>query len=494
MKRAFEDGGLKAVLAVAVAVSLAVLAGCETGKSMTRSRIKAVEKGLTRAVYLKGTRSEKLQLEARMLFYRVPGVSIAVLDHNRTEWVKAYGTADSVRGEPLTERTLFQAGAVSRVPAVAAALRLAAEGRLDFDGRVNGMLKGWKFPDERRNGPVEEPTLRGLLLNRPGFPAGSLPESPVSEAAPSLVDVLNGREAAAAALMLPDPGRARPGDQSDAVYAVLQKIIEDATGGPYAAAAERMVLKPLGMAGSVFDSQIVGREAGLASGHDRTGKPIEGRRMVHPSDAASGLWSTPAELAGMVVDLLECAMDKGGKLLPPEQARLMLATQAGGQGLGFSVDGSGMDIRVSARGRTSGFTCAVEIYPYKGQGAVIMTNSDNGAILTDEILGSISAAYGWPDFKPQEKSVYRLDPSIYRQYVGRYEVSRDYALDVANEDYYLVIRPTGQSATRFYAENQSFFYSVDPFIRIQFLFDKDSNVTGLVLWQEDFKLEARKVS
>jgi hypothetical protein len=57
-----------------------------------------------------------------------------------------------------------------------------------------------------------------------------------------------------------------------------------------------------------------------------------------------------------------------------------------------------------------------------------------------------------------------------------------------------VITPTGQAPTRFYAESQSFFFSVDPYIRIQFLFDAGSNVTGLVLWQEDFKLEAKKAA
>jgi hypothetical protein len=121
-----------------------------------------------------------------------------------------------------------------------------------------------------------------------------------------------------------------------------------------------------------------------------------------------------------------------------------------------------------------------------------MTNSDNGFTLIDEILGALSETYQWPHYKPQEKQVLRLDAETYRQFVGRYEVGPDYFLDVTWEDYYLVIQPSGQTATRFYAEGQTLFYSTDPYIRIQFLRDKGP-VDGLVLWQQDFELQAKKV-
>jgi len=60
-------------------------------------------------------------------------------------------------------------------------------------------------------------------------------------------------------------------------------------------------------------------------------------------------------------------------------------------------------------------------------------------------------------------------------------------------DYYLVIRPTGQASTKFYAEGRTLFYSTDPYVRIQFYKDKSGAVSSLVLWQKDFELEAKKV-
>jgi hypothetical protein len=192
-------------------------------------------------------------------------------------------------------------------------------------------------------------------------------------------------------------------------------------------------------------------------------------------------------------EILRTGMGQGGRVLTAELARAMLTPQAGNRGFGFAIDGAGQDVRFHLEGRTHGYTCSLDVYPYKGQGAAIMTNSDNGFLVTEEILRAVSAAYEWPDWKPRERPLYRLDPSIYRQYIGRYAVTQDYVLDVTYEDYYLVIRPTGQAATKFFVENQTFFFSIDPYVRIQFLSDAKGVVTGLVLWQQDFKQEAKKV-
>jgi len=173
-------------------------------------------------------------------------------------------------------------------------------------------------------------------------------------------------------------------------------------------------------------------------------------------------------------------------------ARRMLGRYLESFGPGFLVEGTGDDIQFLARGKTHGFSCYFVLYPVRGQGAVIMTNSDNGLTLIDEILGALSAVYEWPGYKPVEKQVLRLDAETYQSFTGRYEVGPDYFLDVRWEDYYLVIQPTGQAATRFYAEGQTLFYSTDPYIRIQFLRNKGS-VDGLVLWQQDYEVKARKI-
>ena len=422
-----------------------LFAGCETQASLTKKRTRLVEKGLLRAVTIKGQRNEKLGLDSRLLFYKVPAASLAVLDRNAVEWAKAYGVRDALAPEPATAETLFQAGALSRPLVAAAALRLVGEGKITLDEDVRPKLRGRRISDDdvSGKGPI---SLRGLLL-----------------------------------------------DPSDAGFAVLQRLLEDVTASSFPDLMADKVLAPLGLRTGTFEAVLSkDRQVLAASGHGRDGRPIGGKGFNKPDLAAGGLWTNPTELLSFAADLMRTAMGQGGRLLDADSARAMLTPQAGTRSLGFVVEGSGADTRFHLRGRTEGFTCALDVYPYRGQGAVVMTNSDNGFLVTDEILRGVSAVYEWPDYKPQEKTLFRLDPSIYAQYVGRYEITPDYVLDITHEDYYLVIRPTGQAPTKFYVENPTFFFSVDPYIHIQFLTDPRGDVTGLVLWQQDFKQEARK--
>jgi hypothetical protein len=46
--------------------------------------------------------------------------------------------------------------------------------------------------------------------------------------------------------------------------------------------------------------------------------------------------------------------------------------------------------------------------------------------LSEEIIRSIAHEYGWPDFKPQPKTVAIVPASVSRQYVGQYQLVSPY--------------------------------------------------------------------
>jgi hypothetical protein len=77
----------------------------------------------------------------------------------------------------------------------------------------------------------------------------------------------------------------------------------------------------------------------------------------------------------------------------------MLTKQAGDYGLGIGLGGSGQTATFSHGGSNVGFKCMMFAYVHTGQGAVIMTNGDQGGVLATEILRSISREYGWPDYR-----------------------------------------------------------------------------------------------
>jgi CubicO group peptidase (beta-lactamase class C family) len=473
-----------------------LFAACDAQKALTNKRIAGVEHGLMRAAYLKGLKSEKLTLAERMRFYQVPGVSLAVIDKNAIEWSRTYGEKDIQTHQALTSDTVFQAGAFSQMMTAAAVLRLAGEGKLNLEADIGTLLESWRLPPSSESGAKPKITLRALLTHSAnvsdhvflgyaqGEPLPTLPQildgEPPSNGGPAWVP---GRKSSVLRTRYSEPG-----------YMLAEQALTDAGGTPFPELMDTSVLGPLGLKNSTFAVPLPDAfRARAATGHVREGQPVTGLWKNYPEAAAKGLWTTPADFAAFVLDLLRAAAGAPGKILSPEAARTMLSAQVESYGYGFVVEGKGDDLLFDLRGKTHGYACFMAVYPAKGQGAVIMTNSDNGFLLIQEIMAGLSEAYGWAHFRPEEKSVLRLDPGAYGEFVGTYEVNPGYRLEVTHEDYYLVIKPTGQAVTKFYAEGQSLFYATDPYVRIQFLRNKAGDVEGLVLWQQDFELEAKKI-
>lgn len=472
-----------------------LFSGCGPQKALTGKRIKAVEKGLMRAVYIKGLKPEKLALADRLMFYKIPGVSIAALDRNKIEWARAYGLKDAQTRQPMTTDTPLQGGAFSQMMTAAAALKLAENRQLDLDADIASLLKTWRLPP-----PASEPktkiTSRDLLTHSGGFSDQVFEGYAQDEPLPSLSQILDGERPAKngpvwMTAQMTSTSRAR---YSESGYVIFEQILGDLTGKPFPALMSEILIGRLSLKNSTFALPLPEAfKARAAAGHGREGQAAKGLWNGYPEAAAKGLWTTPADFAAFLADLLQAAAGTEGKALSPETARLLLSPRIEGHSFGFLVDGRGADIHYSLRGRTRGFSCFMVVYPVKGQGVVIMTNSENGTLLIREILGALSEAYAWADFRPEGKEVLRLDPGTYQAYSGRYEVNPAYALEVKQEDFALVIQPTGQAPTKFYAEGQTLFYSTDPYVRIQFFKDRKGAVEGLVLRQGDFELEAKKV-
>jgi len=480
---------------------LALLTGllfsaCDAQKALTNKRIAGMEHGLMRAVYLKGLKAEKLTLPDRMRFYQVPGVSIAVIDKNAIEWSRIYGEKDIRTHQPLTSDTIFQAGAFSQMITAAAALRLAGEVKLDLEADIGTLLKSWRIPPTSESGSNPKITLRALLTHSANVSDYVFPGYAQGEPLPTLSQILGGEPSANSgpAWVPVRKSSALRTRYSEPGYMIAEQAMIDAAAIPFPALMDAVVLGPLGLKNSTFAVPLpVELRARAATGHVREGQPVTGLWKNYPEAAAKGLWTTSADFAVFVLDLLRAAGGTSGKILSPEAARTMLSAQVESNGYGFVVEAKGDDILFNLRGKTQGYACFMAIYPAKGQGVVIMTNSDNGHLLIQEIMAGLSEAYGWAHYKPEEKTVLRLDPGAYGEFAGTYEVSPGYRLEVTHEDYYLVIKPTSQVATKFYAEGKSLFYATDPYVRIQFLRNKADKVEGLVLWQQDFELEARKI-
>jgi CubicO group peptidase (beta-lactamase class C family) len=336
---------------------------------------------------------QRLDLTDALRYLHIPSVSIALID--RGELVSARSFGDGVSG-----RTLYQAASLSKLVTAVAILRLVDQQRLDLDRDVNADLVSWHVPAAplTRDHPV---TLRGLLsmtggIGVPGY-LGYEPGSPL----PSLVQILDGMPPANS-----PPVRVEylPGSRffySGGGYEIVQALVEDVTQCSFDAATEELVFRPLGMADSRFIQPLSMDLADrAATGHRTDGRELPGGWRVIPELAAGGLWSTPSDLAKLLINVGRAYRGEGGTVLSHEMAKAMLTKQNGGPyGLGAAVDGAGDDLALMKRGQNIGYQSYMLILPRTGQGIVIMTGSDNGTTLATALIQRAAAVYRWPPLK-----------------------------------------------------------------------------------------------
>src|SRR3954454_11312026 len=88
-------------------------------------------------------------------------------------------------------------------------------------------------------------------------------------------------------------------------------------------------------------------------------------------------------------------------------------------------------------GVDEGFVCPLTALCDRGQGAVVMTNSDRPATLIPELFRGIAAAYEWPDSLPKPRLPVAVDAPAAAASAGIYKLRPGYRLggDVGPEPF-----------------------------------------------------------
>jgi CubicO group peptidase (beta-lactamase class C family) len=363
------------------------------------TRISAVENGLTPVVVPKGRKIAKWNITERMKTYHVPGVSVAVVRGYQLDWAQGYGVRDHGSNEPVTTETLFQAASISKPVAATAAMKLVEQKKLALDRDVNLDLRSWKVPENEFTAK-EKVTLRRILSHNAGLTVHGFPGYEASAVIPQVTDVLNGKNPANTPPIRVEAAPGSVWNYSGGGYTVMQMLLTDVTGESFPDLMTRLVLKPAGMKESTYQQPLPGWARQLAaSGHNAAGAPIPGKYHTYPEMAAAGLWTTPSEVALFGIEIQK-AREGRSNFLQKESTAQMLRVQKGTWGLGFELQ-SGPTPRFLHGGADEGFR-AYAIFSFDGDGAVVMTNSDNGADVAHEIVQSVAATYGWRNMEPRD--------------------------------------------------------------------------------------------
>jgi len=499
-------GHIKRVFSIALILLISIVTGqnlrafsIQRDNSLA-ARIQRIENGLVPnpGFVLKGQTPRHATIFDRMRDYRVPGVSIAVINDDKIEWAKAYGLKEAGGNDPVSSETLFQAASISKSVSAAAALYYVEKGLLTLDENVNDKLRSWKVPDNEWT-KEKKVTLRGILSHSAGLTVSGFPGYVRGSPVPTLRQILEGEKPANTAPIRVDIEIGSRFRYAGGGYTVMQQLLMDVLNKPFPEIMKETVLDRIGMTDSTYEQplpeRLLGRET---AGHLMNGMAIKEKWHTYPELAAAGLWTTPTDLCRFAIEIMLSEQGKSNKVLSKTMVGQMLTLQKGDFGLGLVLRGTKKEFHFTHSGGNAGFRCIFLAFPERGQGAAVMTNGDPGSDLFMEILRSLGLEYGWSFYDPKVKIPAEIRPKKLNALAGTYQFTPASQITIIMDKDGLVAEslyavPTGWTKCELYPQSEAEFFNLKTEDIITFIRDPAGNVTGLMVKRGPQERKAAKI-
>ena len=446
------------------------------------SLITKVENGLLPYVLIEGEPSFNLQ--DRMDYYKVPGISITVIKDFKIAWSKQYGVMDSEIQNPVTDETIFNVGSLSKGVAALTVLRLVDEGKINLNQDVNEQLVSWKVPE---NEFTKQGTVTPLLLmNHSGGAMFSPGVAYLADNFPTNLQILNGESPSQTKAVVIDKIPGTEFQYSNSGYAILQQLTVDVEGKSFPEITSERIFQPLEMNSTTFQQPLPEDLIKIASaGHMGNGLPLAAKRYFFPHMAAGGLWTTTTDYAKYIIELQKSYLGKSNKIISQELAKEMLSPHVSKQyGLGVFMREMYGEINYFGHlGDSRGFFAGFVSHLTDGYGAVVFTNGQNGANLIREITNGIAKVYGWDKYLPEEYKVVAIDDNEADKYCGRYSIGSDGYFEVKKEQDRLYINQFDNA--QLYHVGDGKFVIKFRLGNLQYKFDSAGNVASVVYYFSD---------
>ncbi|KUM33883.1 serine hydrolase [Arthrobacter sp. EPSL27] len=340
----------------------------------------------------------------------IPGLSLAVADRDRVLFAAGYGLADRATHTAATASTSYLWFSMSKIVTATAALRLVDEGRLDLNAPAGDYVAYLRGPG------TPAPSVGQLLSHTAGF-GNPLPlrwVHPADAEGPDPGALLRRLVGRRTAYRYPAGHAAR---YSNVSYLAAGQVIESAAGMAFEDYVRTSVLRPAGMDHTAFrypDGAV--RATGYVKA-PRIADPL--LRALLPRGVAGGRHGPYLSLnpfyvdgpayGGLVGDVLDAARFlrmhlrdgeiDGVRVLSPGSARRMRIIDQPGKpfdhGTGWFRRPAGTAGQwVEHFGAGAGFWNVMRLYPERGLGIVVMSNSTR--MYDFEPLFAILAAASWP--------------------------------------------------------------------------------------------------
>ena len=367
----------------------------------------------------------------------VPGVGIALFNHDKIVYLKAYGLRDTEKKLPLTPDSIMTAASLSKPALATMVMELVEQGIVDLDKPVYQYLpkplpEYAQYADLAGDPRYKLITLRMCLDHTTGFP--------------NLRAFTDDHKLSI---------NFQPGSRfaySGEGIELAQFVVETVTKRSDNDLMRKHIFVPDGMTRTsmVWEERF---ESDFANGYDEYGRSL-GPERRKTADAAGSMQTTLHDYANFLQAILQGrnpdAKTREQMLSPQieifskhEFPSLNTETTTANKairlsyGLGWGLYWTPYGKAFFKEGHDEGWRHYTVCFPKTGTGILIMTNSSNGEAIYKDLLRTLLhntyTPIEWEGFTPynllpprpalkQHKEV-SLDPKVLDKYVGRYRFS-----------------------------------------------------------------------
>jgi CubicO group peptidase (beta-lactamase class C family) len=329
-------------------------------------------------------------VETSMQELGIPGVSIALIDGGKIAYEGGFGVRELGKPARVDENTLFMAASNTKGMTTLLLAELVDEKKLKWDQPVIDIYPSFKLGDAETTKKV---LVKNLICACTGLPRQDMEW---------LFEFKNATPQSELTLL----GTMQPTSKFGEVFQYSNLMAAAAgyigahlvypnkeLGAAYDEAMQERIFDPLDMKSTTFDyaRALAGNHAS-PHGDDVDGKPTVASMAInysiYPARPAGAVWTSSHDLIRYVQDELALGKLPNGKqlvsaenLLMRRAAQISLGEDAS-YGMGLVVDRTYSIPVVSHGGSMPGFKSNFYFLPDSGIGAVILTNSDTGGMLT----------------------------------------------------------------------------------------------------------------
>ncbi|MFJ7983131.1 serine hydrolase domain-containing protein [Lysinibacillus xylanilyticus] len=334
-----------------------------------------------------------INIRERMEHYRIAGLSLVAIEKGKISKTDHFGVLEAGTDKKIKEDSIFNACSISKFLTSVLLMKLVEQDIVDLDEDINKKLVSWKVPDNPFT-KHKKVTLRNLLCHQSGIvdPESSFMPVESFKEIPSIVDILNGKTPYCHTSIEVTYEPESEFHYSDAGFCLIQLLIEDITQKPFSHLMDNFIFKPLSMTNSTFSTSLsTSSMDNFACGHDQNGAIIPGKYSIYPYLTACGIWTTPGDLAKLLLDIMNTVKGQSKIGITTKQVNELFRSQGCKEwtGLGVFLDGTDEKLEFSSLGWGVGFQCMLVAYPHLEQGIVMMTNTDTGMHQMKGIMGEI---------------------------------------------------------------------------------------------------------